>query len=80
MITSAGERGDATACEAAGVTAYLTEPVSRSQLVQSLVLALETRGSVEAVPLITSHTLRERRESGLTGVRDGEKAEAAAPS
>jgi len=80
MTTSAGERGDATACEAAGVAAYLTEPVSRAQLVQSLALALQTRGSGEAVPLITSHTLREIWESDLAGARDGEKAEAAAPS
>jgi len=80
MITPAGERGDATTCEAAGVTAYLTGPVSRTQLAQSLVLALETRMSGETIPLITSHTLRETWESDVAGARDGKKAEAAASS
>ena len=40
MLTSAGQRGDAARCRSLGVAAYLTKPVSRSQLVEAMRLAL----------------------------------------
>jgi signal transduction histidine kinase/DNA-binding response OmpR family regulator len=61
MLTSAGQRGDAARVRKLGVAAYLTKPVSESELFDAILTALGARG-VEKAPapaLITRHSLRE---------------------
>ena len=59
MLTSAGQRGDATRCRELGISAYLIKPVRPSELLQaiSLVLGQPPRGK-EGPDLVTRHTIR----------------------
>ncbi|MGO9272780.1 MAG: response regulator [Terriglobia bacterium] len=60
MLTSAGQRGDAARCRELGVAAYLSKPVSQSELFDCIVRVLGTsRSAVGSAALITHHTLRE---------------------
>jgi len=62
MLTSAGQRGDAARCRELGVAAYLTKPVSQSELFDCIVRVMGTSRSISgagAAALITHHTLRE---------------------
>ena len=62
LLTSAGQRGDAARCRELGVAAYLTKPVSRSELVDAIVRVLDSPESrADSAPLITRHTLREEQ-------------------
>ncbi|OYY93152.1 MAG: hypothetical protein B7Y41_12560 [Hydrogenophilales bacterium 28-61-23] len=61
MLTSSGLRGDATRCKALGLNAYLTKPVSLTELREALETTM--RGSVNANVLTTQHSLREARPS-----------------
>ena len=62
MLSSAGQRGDATRCREIGVSAYLTKPVRQSELLDAIVTALGTRPA-QRLPseLVTRHSLRENR-------------------
>lgn len=62
VITSAGRRGDAARCRELGVAAYLTFPLSASELAEALVLAIETPAGKDK-ELVTNHSLRERRHT-----------------
>jgi len=63
MLTSAGQRGDAARCRELGVAAYLTKPVSQSELFDCVVRVLDTsRTGAESAGLITHHTLREGKK------------------
>ncbi len=61
MLTSAGLRGDAARCKELGLNAYLTKPVSLTELREALETALG--GGSDANALITRHSLREMRPS-----------------
>jgi signal transduction histidine kinase/DNA-binding response OmpR family regulator len=65
MLTSAGLRGDATRCKELGLNAYLTKPVSLTELRQALETALCSCniGGSGAGSLITQHSLREGRQT-----------------
>jgi len=63
LSTTLGLRGDAARCQALGVAAYLTKPVTRLDLCAALVGALGGDGAGRRPFLITQHTLRERRRS-----------------
>jgi two-component system, sensor histidine kinase and response regulator len=62
MLTSAGQRGDGARCRELGVAAYLTKPVKRSELRDSLLLALRQSRERDRSALVTRHTLREARQ------------------
>jgi CheY-like chemotaxis protein len=63
MLTSAGQRGDAARCRDLGVAAYLTKPVSQSELLDAIVRVLGTSGSqTEPAALIARHTMREGKK------------------
>ena len=63
MLTSAGQRGDAARCRELGVAAYLTKPVSQSELFEAIVRVLGMSGSQpEPAALITRHTIREGKK------------------
>ena len=62
MLTSAGLRGDAVRCHAAGIDAYLPKPVKRSDLLEAIKMSLAPRDqAARNAPLLTRHSLRERR-------------------
>ncbi len=66
MLTSSGQRGDAARCRELGVAAYLTKPVTQSNLFDAIVKALKltAAGANTATPqLVTQHTLREDKRS-----------------
>lgn len=60
LLTASGKRGDGAQARAAGINAYLTKPVQKSQLMTCLrtVMEQQTRLSSSSV-LITQHTLAE---------------------
>jgi len=60
MLTSAGQRGDAARVRQLGVAAYLTKPVTESELFDSILTALGTKAEKPGPrDLITRHSLRE---------------------
>jgi CheY-like chemotaxis protein/HPt (histidine-containing phosphotransfer) domain-containing protein len=62
MLSSAGQRGDATRCRQLGIAAYLTKPVRASELLDAVMTALGRGGpAAESPSLITRHSLREHR-------------------
>jgi signal transduction histidine kinase/CheY-like chemotaxis protein len=62
MLTSGGLRGDAAKCRAAGISAYLTKPIKRSDLLDVIKIVLAPRDpEQEAAPLLTMHSLRQSR-------------------
>ncbi|HEX4750699.1 MAG TPA: response regulator [Bryobacteraceae bacterium] len=60
FLSAAGQRGDAARCREAGVAAYLSKPVRRSELLGCIlsVLGKQTPPGLP-VPLVTRHSLRE---------------------
>jgi CheY-like chemotaxis protein len=62
MLTSAGLRGDAARCRKAGIEAYLTKPIKRSDLLETVrtVLGLHS-GASQHAPIVTVHSLRQER-------------------
>jgi diguanylate cyclase (GGDEF)-like protein len=64
MLTSVGLRGDAARCREAGVSAYLTRPITQSDLFDAIVSVMDQESGSEpsAMPLITRHQLREGRK------------------
>ena len=62
MLTSAGQRGDAARCRELGISAYLTKPVSRSELREAIFMLLGDRpAALPAGGLVTHHVIREKR-------------------
>ncbi len=63
LLTATGHRGDAARCRELGIDAYLTRPVTRAELLQTLqilISRLEAETSTSQT-LITRHRLREIR-------------------
>ena len=61
MLTSSGMRGDAQRCKDLGLEAYLTKPVTLTELREAMETTLGR--PPEAGELITRHSLREQRSS-----------------
>jgi signal transduction histidine kinase/CheY-like chemotaxis protein len=62
MLTSVGLRGDGAKCRELGISAYLTKPIKRSDLLDVIKLVLGSRDiQQESRPLLTMHSLRENR-------------------
>ena len=60
MLTAAGQRGDAARFRKLGVAAYLTKPITESDLFDAILAALGLKVEKPQVPvLITRHSLRE---------------------
>ncbi len=62
MLTSDGQRGDAARCRELGVAAFLLKPFSQSDLFDAIMSTLGL-SHLEPVPLVTRHTVHERRRS-----------------
>jgi PAS domain S-box-containing protein len=62
MLGSGGQRGDASRCRKLGIVAYLFKPFKQSELLEAMLIALGRQPrEASKPPLITRHTLRERR-------------------
>ncbi|MGC8834723.1 MAG: CHASE4 domain-containing protein, partial [Armatimonadota bacterium] len=62
LLTSDGNRGDAARCRELGIAAYLTKPISQSDLLDAIVMSLGTAAMDRgARPLVTRHTVRENK-------------------
>ncbi|MFC1736932.1 response regulator, partial [Candidatus Hydrogenedentota bacterium] len=62
MLTSGGDRGDASRCRDLGISAYLTKPVAQSDLLDALAIVISgAKGEDMETELVTRHTLRESR-------------------
>ncbi len=61
MLTSAGQRGDAMLCREIGVSAYLTKPLSRPELLEAMAAVLAEDEASGAGSLITKHSIEEAR-------------------
>jgi two-component system sensor histidine kinase/response regulator len=62
MLTSIGQRGDASRCLQLGIAAYLTKPIKQSELLEAIHVALGKPWPTEGRPsLVTRHSLRENR-------------------
>jgi PAS domain S-box-containing protein len=60
MLSSGGQRGDASRCHELGIAAYLFKPFKQSDLLEAILIALNRQDATKP-PLITRHALRERR-------------------
>jgi two-component system sensor histidine kinase/response regulator len=64
MLTSAGQVGEARRCRELGIAAYLSKPVSQSELLEAIASALSTsQKKPEDRTLVTKHSLRENRHT-----------------
>jgi two-component system, sensor histidine kinase and response regulator len=62
MLTSAGQRGDSARCKELGIKAYLTKPIKRSDLLQTIKDVLGEQAIAEkSNSVITVHSLRDSR-------------------
>jgi len=62
MLTSGGKRGDAARCRKLDIAAYLTKPISQSELLDAIVTTLGGQAALDGEPrLVTRHSLREKR-------------------
>ncbi len=62
LLTSAGKRGDAAIAQQAGIDAYLTKPLGRSQLSECLAILTGKTPQVSShASLITMHSLAEQK-------------------
>jgi two-component system sensor histidine kinase/response regulator len=65
MLTSAGQRGDAARSRELGIAAYLPKPIKRSELRDTILLALAAQSTEkDELTLVTRHSLRETRQGG----------------
>jgi PAS domain S-box-containing protein len=64
ILTSMGQRGDASRLEALGCSGYLLKPV-KQQMLFDAVLAVLGRSEDESASLITRHILSEKRTIGI---------------
>src|SRR6185295_13593525 len=62
MLTSGGQRGEAARSRQAGISAYLTKPMRRSELLDLIMTVLRTPASAaRRARLITRHSMREAK-------------------
>ena len=60
MLTSAGRQGDGARCRELGIAAYLMKPISQSELLQTILAALDPLSADRDKRLVvTRHSLRE---------------------
>ena len=62
MLTSAGERGDASECMKVGIAAYLLKPIKQSDLLLTMSQWSRTSSDRGAARLITRHSIRESKQ------------------
>ncbi len=72
MLTSAGRRGDAARCRELGLAAYLTKPISQSDLFDTIMTVLAVKDQdKDSARLITRHSMREAQVPSFAPKREG---------
>jgi len=61
LLTSAGQRGDASRCKSMGIAGYLVKPVTSSELFDAIQMTF-SYAKERAIPLVTQHAVRESRD------------------
>jgi len=63
MLTSGGQRGDASRCRELRISAYLVKPIQQAELLDAIltVLGHKPESPDQRPPLVTRHSLREER-------------------
>jgi signal transduction histidine kinase/DNA-binding response OmpR family regulator len=62
MLTSAGQRGDATRCKELGINGYLFKPIMPSELLAGILMVLSLKQEDPSTDiLVTRHTIREAK-------------------
>jgi signal transduction histidine kinase/CheY-like chemotaxis protein len=61
ILSSIGQRGDASRCGELNIEAYLTKPIKQSDLLDSIVTIFGKYPNESQSPLVTRHSLRESR-------------------
>ncbi len=61
MLTSAGRRGDGQRCRDVGLSAYLTKPVSRVELLEALTRVFGNHSVEQSRALVTRYSIEETR-------------------
>jgi signal transduction histidine kinase/CheY-like chemotaxis protein len=63
MLTSGGQRGDASRCRDLGISAYLVKPIQQRELLEAILTTLghKAESPDQPSPLVTRHSLREER-------------------
>jgi two-component system sensor histidine kinase/response regulator len=61
LLTSAGQKGDASLCKEVGISGYLVKPVKQSDLLDAITLAMG-HATEENIPVITRYTIQETRK------------------
>jgi len=59
MLTSGGQRGDATRCGELGIAAYLLKPIRQSELREAIARVLGAKDHSEGISMITRKSLQE---------------------
>ena len=64
MLTSGGQRGDASRCRELGIAAYLVKPIQESELLEAIlkVLGHKVESPLQPPALVTRHSLRQDRQ------------------
>ncbi|MDA8406854.1 MAG: response regulator [Deltaproteobacteria bacterium] len=63
MLTSGGQRGDASKCQELGISAYLMKPIKQSDLLDAILMTMQKSSCPEcSSTLITRHSVREARK------------------
>ena len=63
MLTSTGHRGDAARCRELRIAAYLTKPISQSELFKAIVRVLDkSKSKAKPAALVTAYTLQEGKK------------------
>ncbi len=60
MLSSAGRREDAQRCREAGISAYMTKPIRRAELMDSILRALRLKASENEPPQLVTQPSRSR--------------------
>ncbi len=70
LMTHAGRRGDVARCRKLGLAAYLTFPLSVTELAQALLMVLEGRSAAEGPQqVVTTHLVREQLAAPVSGLQ-----------
>jgi two-component system sensor histidine kinase/response regulator len=63
MITSGGQRGDATRCQELGIGAYLVKPIRAAELQRAIIRLLQAKREPLLAPIIVPSSMRNKGQS-----------------
>jgi PAS domain S-box-containing protein len=61
MLSAEGRRGDGARCRELGISAYLTKPISRTEMLEAIVAVSKGAADEDNPQLVTRHSIREAK-------------------